>query len=74
MSVMFYLGVDVSKSSLAVALIDQQEKIIWTNKSIPNTLVGFKKLAEQALKQAVKKGGGQDVITRAWYGGHRHLQ
>jgi len=60
-SVIFHLGVDVSKSSLAVALIDQQDKIVWSNKSIPNTPNGFKKLAEQALKHAVKKGGEQDV-------------
>jgi transposase len=59
-AVLFYLGVDVSKSSLAVTLIDQQEKIIWSNKSIPNAEGGFKKLSEQVLKCVAKKSDGQE--------------
>lgn len=62
MAVLFYLGVDVSKSSLAVTLIDQQERIIWSNKSISNTQSGFKKLTEQALKYAIKKSDGKDFV------------
>lgn len=59
MSTIFYLGVDVSKSSLAVTLIDQHDKILWSNKSIANTANGFEKLAEQILKHAFKKSNGQ---------------
>ena len=65
MTVLFYLGVDVSKSSLAVTLIDQQEKIIWSNKNIPNSQGGFKKLVEQVLKHAIKKSDGQDFVIAA---------
>lgn len=63
MSVSFFLGVDVSKASLAVTLIDQHDKILWSNKSIANTTVGFEKLAEQVLKQASKKSNGQSFIV-----------
>lgn len=60
MSVTFFLGVDVSKSSLAVALTDQNGKILWSNKSIANTMAGFDKLAQETLKHASKKCSGQD--------------
>ena len=63
MSAAFYLGVDVSKNSLAVTLIDQRDKILWSNKSIANTTVGFEKLAEQVLKHASKKSNGQSFIV-----------
>ena len=62
MSVMYFLGVDVSKSSLAVALIDPDDKTFWSNKSIANTAAGFKNLAEQALKHARKRSNGQDFV------------
>lgn len=55
MSVAFFLGVDISKSSLAVALTDQKGKIIWSNKSISNTIAGFEKLAQEVLSHASKK-------------------
>ena len=60
MSMLFFLGVDVSKGSLAVTLIDQNEKVLWSNKSTPNTVSGFEKLTEQAFKHASKKSDGQD--------------
>ena len=63
MSVTFFLGVDVSKSSLAVTLIDQNEKILWSNKSIANTTAGFEKLALETLKHASKKCNGQDFTV-----------
>jgi transposase len=63
--ILFYLGIDVSKSSLAVALTDRQEKILWSNKSVPNNQVGFKKLVEQILKHAAKKSEGQDFVIAA---------
>lgn len=59
MSDTFFLGVDVSKSSLAVTLIDQNEKIIWSNKSIANSTAGFEKLTKETLKYASKKCSGQ---------------
>ena len=65
MAALFCLGIDVSKSTLAVTLIGQQEKVIWSNKSIPNTQDGFKKLVEQVLRHAVKKSGGEDFVIAA---------
>jgi transposase len=64
-AVLFCLGIDVSKSSVAVALTDRQEKVVWSNKSVPNTQGGFKKLVEQVLKHAVKKSEGQDFVIAA---------
>lgn len=63
MSVVFYLGVDVSKASLAVTLIDQYDKILWSNKNIANTGNGFEKLVEQILKHASKKSNGQSFTV-----------
>ena len=60
MAVAFFLGVDVSKSSLAVVLIDHKEKTLWSNKNIANTTAGFEKLTQEALKHASKKCGQED--------------
>jgi len=62
---LFYLGIDVSKNTLAVILLDQKEKIIWSNSSILNTLGGFQKLLDQATKRAAQKSGGEDYVIAA---------
>ena len=65
MGALFYLGIDVSKNTLAVILLDQKEKIIWSNSSILNTLGGFQKLLDQATKRAAQKSGGEDYVIAA---------
>ena len=57
MSLMFFLGVDVSKKTLAVVLSDHKDKILWSNKSIPNDEVGFKKLVKTVIRNVLKKAG-----------------
>ena len=57
-SIRFYLGIDVSKKSLAVALIDPRgNKILWKNKDIPNKPKGFKKIIEKAEEAAARASG-----------------
>ena len=57
MSLMFFLGVDVSKKTLSVVLTDPNDKALWSNKSIANNESGFKKLLESVVKTAAKKAG-----------------
>lgn len=56
----FYLGVDVSKSSLAVVLQNGAGKILWSNKKLSNNPSGFKQMMEQAEKYASKNAAGDD--------------
>ena len=65
MSLMFFLGVDVSKKTLAVVLRDHKDKILWSNKSIPNDEVGFKKLVETVIKNTSKKAGKEEYSIAA---------
>lgn len=59
MSAAFYLGVDVSKDSLAVALKETLTgNTLWANKSIHNTEKGFSMLAETVLKKTRNQGYG----------------
>ena len=65
MSLMFFLGVDVSKKTLSVVLTDHKDKILWSNKSIPNDEVGFKKLVETVIKNTSKKAGKEEYSIAA---------
>lgn len=57
MSLVFYLGVDVSKRTLAVNLNDPTKgSRLWTNKSLPNDEKGFALIAETAVKKIASKG------------------
>lgn len=61
----FYLGVDVSKAHLSVALMNAAGKIIWSNKKIANNLSGFRQLMEHTLKAASKSAGCNDFSIAA---------
>ena len=65
MSLMFFLGVDVSKKTLSVVLTDHKDKTLWSNKSIPNDETGFKKLVETVIKNASKKAGKEEYSIAA---------
>jgi transposase len=55
LSAMFYLGVDVSKNSLAVHLKDpSKDNPLWTNKSITNAEKGFALIADTVIKKIAK--------------------
>lgn len=57
MSLVFYLGIDVSKRALAVNLKDPSKgNALWTNKSLPNNEKGFALIAETAVKKIAAKG------------------
>lgn len=57
LSLVFYLGVDVSKRTLSVNLKDpSKENVLWTNKSLPNDEKGFAQIAETAAKKIAAKG------------------
>ncbi len=57
MSLVFYLGIDVSKRSLAVNLKDPSKgNALWTNKSLPNNEKGFALIAETAVRKIAAKG------------------
>ena len=60
MSLMFFLGVDVSKKTLSVVLTDHKDKKLWSNKSIPNDYPGFNKLIEAVIKNVSRKSGNED--------------
>ena len=62
---MFFLGVDVSKKTLSVVLTDHKDKILWSNKSISNDEVGFKKLVETVIKNTSKKAGKEEYSIAA---------
>ena len=55
----FYIGVDVSKKSLSVALVDAQDKILWKNKSISNNVSGFKTIISKVLQSASRESSDQ---------------
>ena len=65
MSLMFFLGVDVSKKTLSVVLTDHKDKTLWSNKSIPNDETGFKKLVETVIKNVSKKAGNEEYSIAA---------
>lgn len=50
----FYLGIDISKKFLAVALLDAEDRILWRNEKISNNSDGFKKLIKKAVEVAGK--------------------
>jgi transposase len=51
----FYLGVDVSKKHLSVNLRDpSKDNPLWTNKSIPNTDIGFALIEDTVAKRISK--------------------
>ncbi|GHV42692.1 IS110 family transposase [Synergistales bacterium] len=55
MSVMFYLGVDVSKKTLSVYLKDtRKDNAVWTNKSVSNDEKGFAVIADTVIKKISK--------------------
>lgn len=54
----FYLGIDISKKLLAVALLDAEERILWRNEKISNNSDGFKKLIKKAVEVANKASKG----------------
>jgi transposase len=55
LSVVFYLGVDVSKKTLSVCLKDiRKDNALWTNKSISNDANGFAVIADTAMKKIAK--------------------
>lgn len=57
MSLVFYLGIDVSKRTLAVNLKDPVKgNTLWANKSLPNNEKGFAQIAETAVKKITVKG------------------
>lgn len=57
MPAVFYLGVDVSKSTLSVVLKDPaKDSPLWTNKSVSNTENGFAMIAEAAVKKISARG------------------
>lgn len=62
---MFFLGVDVSKKTLAVVLSDHKDKILWSNKSIPNDEIGFKKLVEKVIRSVSKKAEKEEYSISA---------
>jgi len=62
---MFFLGVDVSKKTLSVVLSDHRDKILWSNKSIPNDETGFKKLVETVIRNVSKKAGKKEYSIAA---------
>ena len=65
MSLMFFLGVDVSKKTLSVVLTDHKDKKLWSNKSIPNDEPGFNKLVEAVIKNVSRKAGNEDYSISA---------
>ena len=65
MSLMFFLGVDVSKKTLSVVLTDHKDKTLWSNKSISNDEIGFKKLVETVIKNVSKKAAGKEEYSIA---------
>ena len=65
MSLMFFLGVDVSKKTLSVVLTDQKDKKLWSNKSIPNNEQGFKKLVETVIKNVSGKAEKEEYSIAA---------
>ena len=40
----FYLGIDVSKASLSVVLMNSDSKVLWSSKKIANQPSGFKQM------------------------------
>ena len=50
MTMDFILGVDVSKKTLSVVLVDQKDKTIWSCKNMPNDDVGFQKLLDSIIQ------------------------
>jgi transposase len=55
LSVIFYLGVDVSKKTLSVCLKDtRKDNALWTNKSVSNDANGFAVIADTAMKKIAK--------------------
>lgn len=65
MTLSLYLGVDVSKKTLAAALLDQNDKTLWTSKSLPNSTAGFAKLMECVTRVAAKKSTDGDYVVEA---------
>ena len=65
MSLMFFLGVDVSKKTLSVVLTDHKDKKLWSNKSISNDEPGFNKLVEAVIKNVSRKAGNEDYSISA---------
>ena len=65
MSFMFFLGVDVSKKTLSVKLCDQKDKVLWSNASISNDEMGFKRLVNRAIEQASKRSGKKEYSIYA---------
>ena len=57
MSLMFFLCVDVTKEILSLVLTDHKDKVLWSNKSIPNDEIGFKKLVKTVIRNVSKKAG-----------------
>ena len=65
MTMDFILGVDVSKKTLSVVLVDQKDKTIWSCKNMPNDDVGFQKLLDSIIQVASKKAGAEDYTIKA---------
>ena len=61
----FYLGIDVSKASLSVALISSGNKVLWSGRKIANQPSGFKQLVEHVSKIAEKNSvdGGYAIAA-----------
>lgn len=55
MQQLFYLGIDVSKKSLAAFLTNDSSESIWRNASLGNDENGFKRLYDRVLERAGKK-------------------
>ena len=53
----FYLGVDISKKTLAVALLDAVDHVLWRNEKISNNSDGFKKLVKKVIEVSAKASG-----------------
>ena len=61
----FYLGIDVSKASLSVVLMNSDSKVLWSSKKIANQPSGFKQMVEHASKIASKHADGDDYSIAA---------
>ena len=61
----FYFGIDVSKASLSVVLMNSDSKVLWSSKKIANQPSGFKQMVEHASKIASKHADGDDYSIAA---------
>ena len=69
----FYLGIDVSKASLSVVLMNSDSKVLWSSKKIANQPSGFKQMVEHASKIASKHADGDDYWSPQEYTGNSSL-